>query len=124
MTAQEIIDHWRKGAQDSFEAAKWAYESGKYELSLFHCHLAMEKIFKSIYMEKKDEFAPKTHDLVQLASLIGIQLEDAEKEHLEEITKFATEARYADSPWSEEHANKESVHTWINFVENFLSKIG
>jgi len=49
MTQQEASDHWRKGAEDALVMAQLGHEHGKYALSLFHCHLAVEKALKALY---------------------------------------------------------------------------
>ena len=90
MTQQEIVDHWRKGAQDAFDAACVLEQKEKYALALFHCHLAIEKALKALYIQKFDGIPPKTHDLLQLLEKLTLSLNVRQRELLDELSDFVT----------------------------------
>jgi HEPN domain-containing protein len=69
MTTADVINHWRKEARDALDVAKLLVKNKKYELSLFHCHLAVEKALKAAVMEKTKKAQSKIHHLTYLAQL-------------------------------------------------------
>lgn len=123
MTQQEAMTHWQKGARRAFRAAELTYGEGDYELALFHCHLAIEKALKAIYIEQKNTAAPKSHDLSYLASQVTHRLPAEQVELLKELNQFCIEARYSDPPWAERHATKERTDGWMQNVKTVLSSL-
>lgn len=123
MTQNELISHWRKGANDALEMAFLAEKAGKYDHALFNCHLAVEKAFKAqhIAMHKKNH--PRTHDLVSLAALLKLDWTEEQKTQLETLTRFVIDARYSDPSWTEEYATKEMTEEWIRRSRSFLSML-
>jgi HEPN domain-containing protein len=61
-----------------------------------HGHLAVEKILKAVYVVRKGEHAPYSHNLERLAVLSGIDLTDDMSAQLEKITRYNIESRYPD----------------------------
>ncbi|MBU2213733.1 HEPN domain-containing protein [Patescibacteria group bacterium] len=121
MTEADIIAHWRKGAKDAFEMAQLAHKAGKYELALFHCHLAVEKILKAAVMEKTKKPHPKIHELSVLARLLKETWSVEEKQLFESLSDFAIAARYDDPTWAENYATSQNAQDWIKRTEAFLS---
>lgn len=70
--------------------------SKKYDWALFVGHLALEKLFKGLYISKYGEYAPFTHDLLRLARLNELDVTSEQKEWLDEITLFNLNTRYID----------------------------
>ena len=123
MTQQQIIVHWRKGAQDSIEVARMCLEAQKYEHAFFHCHLAIEKALKATYMDQHGKDHPYTHDLPYLASLVDHHLAAEDVALLKELTAFVTDARYSDPYWAQEQATKENTRRWVEVAERMLSQL-
>ncbi len=67
MTKQDAVQLWRKEAEEAFCAAKAVHDQGIYWLALFHCHLAVEKALKALYVEERDADPPPTHELLEIA---------------------------------------------------------
>ncbi|MBN2347686.1 MAG: HEPN domain-containing protein [Bacteroidales bacterium] len=65
-----------------------------YSWALFLGHLMIEKLLKALYVKKKQEHAIFTHDLLRLASKIGLELSLEQQEWFDEITTFNLNARY------------------------------
>ena len=96
MTAVDIIKYWRDSAADAFDTSEKLFSVGKYQHCLFFLHLALEKVIKAVYIQKKAEAAPPIHDLVRLSERAEIQIGIEEKEDLAEISTFNIAARYDD----------------------------
>jgi len=122
MTASEAAEHWQKGAERAFTAAKNLLESGDFEFALFTCHLAVEKQLKGKFVSvHNDEQPPKIHNLAQLCHLLEIRLNDEEQLDLRDLSGFAMFARYGSDEWIQADATKNNVELWIKKTEHFLS---
>ena len=121
MTEADVIAHWRKGAKDALEMAQLALQTDKYELALFHCHLAVEKTLKAAIMEKTEKPHPKIHELSTLARLLKETWNAEEKQLFDTLSDFAVAARYDDPAWAERFATAENARQWITHTAEFLS---
>ncbi|MCI0618481.1 HEPN domain-containing protein, partial [bacterium] len=80
MTKEEHINYWRESAKHDLESAEGILASGRYDWSLFVGHLALEKLLKAVFVDRNDNtMPPKIHNLVRLAELSKIELDDEQK---------------------------------------------
>lgn len=93
---QKTIDYWLEEAEEALKVADHLFEKKDFSYSLFFGHLAVEKIIKAIYVQKRNEHAPQIHNLVRLAEQAGIVLTADHKEMLIIVTAFNLESRYPD----------------------------
>jgi HEPN domain-containing protein len=121
MTQQEVVDHWKKGAQDSLDVAQMCLKAKKYEHALFNAHLAVEKVLKARYIAEKDTSPPYTHELHDIVPQMNINLPEDQMNLLREMSRLAVRARYADHRWSSEQATESNATYWVNQAEIFLS---
>ena len=113
----EIIEYWREGAGEALENAEYLMEKKSFSYALFFAHLATEKILKSLVIKKTNDHAPRTHDLLYLVGLSGVDLSKSQENLLLEIGKFNIEGRY---PEEKQEASKKINQA---MVENYLIKI-
>ena len=90
------VKYWIDSANHDFEVAESLFENEKYDWCLFIGHLVLEKILKGYYVKNKDDFPPRTHDLVKLADMAGVALEDETLEFLDAVNTFNISTRYPD----------------------------
>ncbi len=121
MTKEDTIAHWRRGSRASLKLAELAHQAGEYALALFHCHLAVEKSLKAVYILQKEDNPPPTHDLLALASRLDFQWNDEQEAALASLTEYAVTARYDDIEWAEAEATKKNSAFWIGQVQTMLS---
>ena len=88
--------YWVTEAEEALTAADHLLEKGDYSYALFFGHLAIEKILKGLYVERKQEHAPPIHNLQRLARLAGLNLDESKRDTLILISSFNIEARYPD----------------------------
>jgi len=93
---KEKVAYWVNSAEHDLEVAETLFEAGKYDWCLFISHLVLEKILKACYVEQMGEFPPRTHDLVRLASMAGLELEDETLDFLDTVNTFNISTRYPD----------------------------
>ena len=62
----------------------------------YMCHQCLEKIFKAYWSMKKEEPAPYSHNLINLAQSCGLGqlLDDSQKAFVSEMMPLNIEARY------------------------------
>jgi HEPN domain-containing protein len=92
----KIKSYWISEAEEALVVANHLVEKEDYSYALFFGHLAIEKILKALYVDRKKEHAPPIHNLPRLARLAGVSLSEEKKERLLLITSFNIEARYPD----------------------------
>ena len=78
------------------EVAETLFNTGKYDWCLFLAHLVLEKTLKSLYVQNKDSFPPRIHDLVRLAELANIELDEDTSVFLDSVNTFNISTRYPD----------------------------
>src|SRR6056297_2829913 len=90
------VDYWINSANHDLEVAETLFQNGKYDWCLFIAHLVLEKTLKACYVKFHKAFPPRSHDLVRLADLVGIRLDDATLEFLDSFNTFNISTRYPD----------------------------
>lgn len=96
MDIQKVKDFWLTEADEALQVAWHLFEKEDYSYALLFGHLATEKLLKAIYVVKKGEHAPYSHNLKYLAELAHIELTEDRIAKLVKITDFNIKARYPD----------------------------
>lgn len=121
---EEVIDYWLRSSRDDLDTAKKLQKLKKYNHSLFFLQLAIEKIIKGVYLKRKNEAPPLIHDLVLLAEKAHIEISQAEKEELAEISTFNIAARYDDYKFNfYKRATKDYADKWLTKGAKIFNKI-
>ena len=123
MTEADLVALWRKEAKEALRVAELASGDGIYWLAMFHCHLAVEKALKALYMEQRGEDPPRTHELLAIAEELGRRWSDGDVTLFDTLGEFAVEARYHDPEWAEKQATKEHAEYWLGQTRSFLSHV-
>jgi len=122
---ETIKRYWVAEAEEGLNVAGHLFEKGDYSYALFFGHLAIEKLLKGLYVERKHKHPPRIHNLLRLARLAGIELDEAQKDGLVVISSFNIEARYPDLKRSfrdrcneefaqEQMKNVKEMFEWLN----------
>ncbi len=61
---------------------------GDYHWALFMGHLVLEKLLKVCYVKITKEHAPRVHDLLRLANLCQLEIDNEMADNLDTITTF------------------------------------
>jgi len=94
---EKHIFHWREGAQEALDAADDLINKDRRILfGLFFVHLALEKIIKALFLRVKKEMPPRIHNLVRLAEMAELVMDDQTRKILAEVNEFNIEGRYSD----------------------------
>ena len=90
------VSYWIDSANHDLGVAESLFENGKYDWCLFIAHLVLEKILKGLYVNFKNEFPPKSHDLVRLIEMVGLEMDEEALEFLDSVNTFNISTRYPD----------------------------
>ena len=118
MTVDEHIKYWIESAKHDLETANTLFESHKYDWCLFIGHLVLEKALKAAFVKNNSgKIPPKIHNLVRLAELARIELNDEQLVFLDEVNDFNLEVRYPDF--------RNEFHNLCTneFTEHYFSRI-
>jgi HEPN domain-containing protein len=94
MNIPKQIEYWLKTAEEDFEVGRHLVEADKVRHGLFFIHLAMEKILKACIYKNQNKTPPKIHNLLYLADIAKVDLDNEQKRLLIEINEFNLEGRY------------------------------
>lgn len=97
---QKQIAHWRKGALEALSDAEYLIKGKRILLGLFAVHLALEKSLKAHVWRVKRKTPPYIHNLIRLAEIAELTLDDSHRKALAEINEFQLEGRYSDIPFN------------------------
>lgn len=123
---KEITKKWLKFAKGDLEGAETLLKSRKtdygYQLSVLHCHQAIEKILKATIIEKGKEIK-KIHDLITLLEDSKIDLPKDFEEFIEKLNPHYQPTRYPDIPYKGPilRYNKEIAQEYFKKTQEIFS---
>lgn len=97
MNKELQIKYWLDGSTEDIRTAQVLIERERLLHGLFFCHLAMEKILKAVYVKITNDFAPKTHNLLYLCEICGIELTEEKMTFYAILMKYQITGRYPDN---------------------------
>lgn len=118
----DASERWQAQTEYDLSVAELLYRQSVYRYCVFFCHLSLEKQLKAMLIERTgDEDPPRTHDLIELAALIGIDLSAEYHNFMFDLSKQSVAARYSEvstGRYNEEHAAStltqvREVHEWL-----------
>ena len=93
---EKLIHFWTSEADEALKVADHLVEKEDFSYALFFGHLALEKMLKALYVKEQRDHAPPIHNLVRLAKIAGIEIDEQAESDLVIITAFNIESRYPD----------------------------
>ena len=97
VNVEKQIDYWRKGAEEDFPVGIKLVKEDSIRHGLFFIHLAFEKILKAHVCRKTGELSPRSHNIVRLLELSGLEHSRDDALFLADLNKYNIEGRYPDS---------------------------
>lgn len=120
------IEYWVKSGNRDLQMMEYLFKDKKYAYALFFGQLALEKLFKAVYISRKNGPAPYVHNLPFLAGKCDLDIDKDMAEDLREISNFNINARYDDY---KETFYKKATRTYgekyrliIKNIEKWLKK--
>jgi HEPN domain-containing protein len=116
INVEEQVAYWQNGAREELDTAELLLNNNKVNQGLFWAHLAMEKALKALVTRQIQATPPFIHDLVRLADLAAIPLEDEKRAFLASCNRFAILGRY-EVPQESLVTPDEVAETWDQIKE-------
>ncbi len=91
---EKDIEYWINLSRYDIKTADAMYKSKRYLYVLFTSQQAIEKMLKALVTKNTNQFPPKTHDLLRLADLSKIDIDEPRKEFLARLSYYYIETRY------------------------------
>jgi HEPN domain-containing protein len=91
---EKQVAYWRGGALEDWQVATELTRRKRLRHGLFFAHLALEKALKAHVCRRTQGLAPRMHNLVRLAEMAELQLDDKQIDVLAEMNVFNLEGRY------------------------------
>lgn len=93
---EKLIRYWLASSEDDFETMESMYHSKRYSWTLFIGHLMIEKLMKAYFVKVNDSFPPYIHNLLRLAEMTHLELNEGDKIFFVTVTAFNINSRYDD----------------------------
>jgi HEPN domain-containing protein len=90
------VEYWLNGAAEDWQVAQELVNRGRVRHGLFFAQLTLEKTLKAYVCRQTQDLAPRIHNLVRLAELAKLLLEQSQFDLLAEMNAFNIEGRYPD----------------------------
>ncbi len=96
MDIAKQIRYWQAGSEEELSAAKSLCRDKLCTQSLFHMHLALEKILKAHVCRKTQAMAPPLHNLNRLAEMARLKMPDTYVDTLADMNAYNLAGQYPD----------------------------
>ena len=96
MEKDELVAYWVETANKDYQTMKHLYDSGDYHWALFVGHLIIEKLLKAHFVQVNNTQPSFSHNLLKLAEMANVELDEGQEDLLDLITSFNIRARYPD----------------------------
>jgi len=92
----EKVKYWADISDYDYDTAEAMLRTGRWLYVGYMCHQVVEKIFKAYWCSYKDEPAPFSHNLLNIAQSCGLgqQLNAEQRAFIGELMPMNIEARY------------------------------
>ncbi len=113
----KMIGYWTISSDEDYDTMLVLYEKRKFNWALFIGHLMIEKLLKALFVKNNNEYPPYIHNLLRLAELCNIQIDDDKRVFFVTVTAFNINARYDDYKLSfQQKCTPEFTRKWIDNI--------
>lgn len=118
----DASERWQAQAEYDLSVAELLYRQSVYRYCVFFCHLSLEKQLKAMFIERTGIQNPsRTHDLIDLAGDVGIDLPAEYYDFMLELSKQSVAARYPeDSVYRYDEELAASTLSQVREVQEWL----
>ena len=89
------LNYWHTGALQDLDTCQAIFTDAKrYGASLFFLHLCIEKLLNALFVAKKGQYAPMTHNLLALVESCEIECDEVKEKKFATINEFNMVTRY------------------------------
>ncbi len=118
---EKDIKYWINLSKYDIKTAEAMFKSRRYLYVLFTCQQAVEKMLKALVTKNTNQFPPKTHDLLRLAEISKIDIDEARKEFLARLSFYYIETRYPEEIAKiSKDLNRKTAFKYMNTTKALL----
>jgi HEPN domain-containing protein len=121
---EKQVDYWKNSAKEDLKTAKILFTNKRFDACLFFCHLSLEKLIKGLVVIEIKDFPPYIHDLVRLAEIAKLKIDEDMEFELKIFTTFNISGRYktdkflfyksCDRDYSQKYFDKaKNLYLWL-----------
>lgn len=115
------IMYWINLSEYDIKTADAMFKSKRYLYVLFTCQQSAEKMLKALVTKNTNQFPPKTHDLLRLAELSKIEIDETRKEFLAKLSFYYIETRYPEEIAKiSKDINRKTAFEYLNSTKELL----
>ena len=119
--AESIPENWANLAQYDLDTASAMLRSDRYLYVLFCCQQAAEKMLKAIIAERAGECPPRTHNLPELAKMVGEPLDEDQATLMDRLTDYYIKSRYSmEIPALSKNIGEQQASHFLRRTEEFV----
>ena len=120
MTKDEAIERWKTSGEKNLTISRDMMRLKHYDWALFMGQLALEKFLKGLIIKNIAEVPPPIHDLLKLAKLAQLSVDEAKVKNMNQITRFHIQARYDDIKYElYKQATPAFTKTYMKIIEEY-----
>ena len=94
---EKQVVFWRDGAKEDWDVARELVQRGRVRHGMFFAHLALEKSLKAHVCRATRDIAPRLHNLVRLAEITGLSMNQDLLDVCAVMNAFQVEGRYPET---------------------------
>lgn len=118
MDIKKVVRYWLVSAEDDWRVAGHLFEKKDYTYALFFGHLYLEKLLKSLVVQKIEAPAPITHNLLYLSQKASLSLSSDQEAIMDRVTGYNLATRYPDQQFRfKQVCNKEFCAKELSCIE-------
>ena len=88
------VERWAEQARYDLDTARAMLDSGRYLYVVFCCQQAVEKALKAIIVKQTHDFPPRLHNLLRLAEIASVALDQDREAFFGELSGYYVQTRY------------------------------
>lgn len=94
LTMRKDTENFIASAEYDINTAEHMLKTGRYIYVIFMCHLSIEKMLKALSSEVTGKTPPRTHNLIYLTKLSGINFSENHFEFVAKLNNASVVTRY------------------------------
>ncbi|MGD1001560.1 MAG: HEPN domain-containing protein [Candidatus Brocadiia bacterium] len=87
-------EEWMRQAEYDIATAQAMFDARRYFYTAFMCHLSVEKALKAVYMARRKQVPPKTHNLAFLTQNLQLSVTKERSDFLFMLNRMSVMTRY------------------------------
>jgi HEPN domain-containing protein len=117
----KALDNWLKSSDYDIKTAQALLKSKRYVYVIFMCHLSVEKALKALVVNRLRKAPPKTHDLLYLANLAGVEIPKDHESIMAHLNEASVPTRYPeDMTRLVKSYNKRAAERYLRETKDLL----